>query len=366
MAEDELPIVITAIADAQSEGFVASGLFAQGWSVVYRALDTNSLRKYLASNPDIAKSALLLYTPELPELNPASCFELSGMVKQSIGFSNDLEKYKEYPGLYEIPKDLTELVSLVRGSIRSPLIRQHLPIQHLARRAQVIAIGSAGSGVGCTTVAINIAMELSVLEKSTLLIDANFRAPSIAVLLSLRNLLSDEGWRSVAPQLSISEITQLRSGSIDELMARALDEFDQIIIDLGSISGLSNRLTDQRWTSRMTTWSCDNADELWIVSKPDLLGAHRLDQVLPLLEKTAMRAKLGFLLNMKSQGKKGDGEESRFLTSITPLRPGSMRVIARDGRSVQASEEARSTLIEANERSPLRKSLAKIASELVR
>ncbi len=43
-----------------------------------------------------------------------------------------------------------------------------------------------------------------------------------------------------------------------------------------------------------------------------------------------------------------------------------MRVIARDGRSVQASEEARSTLIEANERSPLRKSLAKIASELVR
>ena len=50
MAEDELPIVITAIADAQSEGFVASGLFAQGLSVVYRALDTTSLRKYLASN----------------------------------------------------------------------------------------------------------------------------------------------------------------------------------------------------------------------------------------------------------------------------------------------------------------------------
>jgi hypothetical protein len=43
-----------------------------------------------------------------------------------------------------------------------------------------------------------------------------------------------------------------------------------------------------------------------------------------------------------------------------------MRVIARDGRSVQASEEARSTLIEVNERSPLRKSLAKIASELSR
>ncbi|MSW01605.1 MAG: P-loop NTPase, partial [Actinobacteria bacterium] len=252
MAEHELPIVITAIADAQTEGFIASGLFAQGWSVVYRALDTTSLKKYIVSNPEIAKNALLLYTPDLAELNPASSLELSRMVKQSIGFSNDLEKYQNYPGLYEIPKDLTELVSLVRGSIRSPLIRQQSPVQHSTRRAQVIAIGSAGSGVGCTTVAINIAMELSVLEKSTLLIDANFRAPSIAVLLSLRNLLTDEGWRSVAPQLSISEITQLRSNSIDELMARAIDEFDQIIIDLGSISGLSNRLTDQRWTSKMT------------------------------------------------------------------------------------------------------------------
>ena len=364
MAEQDLPIVITAIADAQIEGFVASGLFAQGWSVVFRALDRASLMKYISANSEIAKSALLLYTPELPGLEPDTCLEISRMVKQSIGFSNNLERFPGYAGLYEIPKDVTELVSLVRGSIRSPLIRQSSPSQNSTRRAQVVAIGSAGSGVGCTTVAINIAMELSVLEKSTLLIDANFRAPSVAILLSLRNLQSDEGWRNVAPQLSISEITQLRSNGIDELMTRAIDNFDQIIIDLGSISGLSNRLTDQRWTSKMTTWSCDNADELWIISKPDLLGSHRLDQVLPLLEKTTMRAKLGFLLNMKSQGKKGENEEARFLASITPLRPRSMRVIARDSRSVQASEEARSTLIEVNERSSLRRSLSKIASEI--
>ena len=366
MAEQELPVVITAIADAQTEGFVASGLFAQGWSVVFRALDTASLKNYLVANPVIAKSALLLFTPDLRHLDADISFDITRLVKQSIGFSADLTRYPEYPGLYEIPKDVTELVSLVRGSIRSPLIRQQGAVQHSTRRSQIIAIGSAGSGVGCTTIAMNIAMELSVLEKPTLLIDANFRAPSIAVLLSLRNLLSEEGWRSVAPMLAISEITQVRSNSINELMTRAIDEFDQIIIDLGSISGLSNRLTDQRWTSRMTTWSCDNADELWIISKPDLLGSHRLDQVLPLLEKTAMRAQLGFLLNMKSQGKKGDSEEARFLTAITALRPRSMRVIARDGRSVLASEEAHSTLIEVNERSPLRKSISKIASELAR
>jgi len=364
MAENELPTVITAIADPSTEGFVASGLFAQGWSVIFRALDADSLQKYLNQHVEEAKAALLIYSPELVGVSPDFIHAHSKHVRQVIGFSRKLTEDSEFKGLYEVPQDVTELVSLVRGFLRAPLIRQSSPLHSSTRRAQVIAIGSAGSNTGCTSVAINVAMELSVLEKSTLLIDANFRAPSIAVLLSLRNLLSDEGWRNVAPSLAISEITQERADGIEEMMSRAVNSFDQIIIDLGSISGLSNRLTDQRWTSKMTTWACDNADELIIVARADVLGVHRLDQVMPLLEKTSMRAKLGFLLNMKTQGKKGESEEARFLSTITPLRPRSMRVLPKDVRALVACEEAKATLIEINERSSLRKAIAKIASEL--
>ena len=45
MSNQELPVVITAISDAQFEGFVSGTLFAQGWSVVFRAIDTEAIER---------------------------------------------------------------------------------------------------------------------------------------------------------------------------------------------------------------------------------------------------------------------------------------------------------------------------------
>ena len=54
MSSQELPVVITAISDAQFEGFVSGTLFAQGWSVVFRAIDTEALAKYCLNNAEQA------------------------------------------------------------------------------------------------------------------------------------------------------------------------------------------------------------------------------------------------------------------------------------------------------------------------
>ena len=66
MSSQELPVVITAISDAQFEGFVSGTLFAQGWSVVFRAIDTEALERFCLSNPEQAASSLLIYSPDLP------------------------------------------------------------------------------------------------------------------------------------------------------------------------------------------------------------------------------------------------------------------------------------------------------------
>lgn len=207
-------------------------------------------------------------------------------------------------------------------------------------------------------------MELSLLEKSTLLIEGNYRAPSIAAYLAMRNINSDTPWKTIAPHLSLTEIDQEHAGSIDEFMDRAAAEFEVIIIDLGSISGLSNRLTDRRWTSTMTTWCCDQADELMIVSRADHLGAHRLAQVIELLQNTSVRAKLSFIMNMKSPGKRGESEDAKFLSITTALKPIRIRSIAKDPRAIMAAEDEHATLVEINERSNLRKSIAELAREL--
>ena len=366
MSDLELPTVITAISNTQTEGFIAGTLFAQGWSVIFRAIDIDSLESFVKVNSQSAHSALLIFAPDLSGITRERLEALAGKVKQIVGFSFDAARDYELGELHALPETATDLVSLIRGFVRAPMLRQSTQIQRAARRAVVLAIGSAGSNTGCTTLAINIAMELSVLEKSTLLIDANFRAPSIAALLALRNMNSESGWRTIAPSLSITEITQDQAICVESLMEQATNSFDRIIIDLGSISGLSNRLTDRRWTSTMTTWSCDQGDELMVVARPDLLGLHRLEQVSALIEKTSIRTALSVTLNMRSQGRKGSEEEAKFLAITTPLHPKHSRTIARDSRSTALAEAAKSTLIEINERSTLRKSIAKIASELER
>jgi len=364
MSDLELPTVITAVADAQTEGFIAATLFAQGWSVLFRALDIDSLESYLKNSPESARGAILIFAPDLSGISYERLVAITPMVKQLVGFSHNPEKDLALGELHLVPTSATDLISLVRGFIRAPMLRQSTQLSTQGRRAHVLAIGSAGSYTGCTTLAINIAMELSVSDKQTLLIDANFRAPSIAALLAVRNVHSETGWRTIAPSLAIAEISQEQAISIDTLMAQAIQSFDHIVIDLGSISGLSNRLTDRRWTSTMTTWSCDQGDELMVVARPDVLGLHRLEQVTSLLEMTSVRSALSFTLNMRSQGRKGADEESKFLTITTRLRPLSVRVIARDARSTATAEAEKSTLIEVNARSGLRKAVAKIASEM--
>ena len=364
MSELEMPTVITAIASSETEGFIAGTLFAQGWSVVFRAIDWESLERYINANQEASHGALLLLASDLPGVSKAKVDSISAKIRQIIGFSIGQNQNGDLIELYEVPKSATDLVSLVRGFVRAPMVRGLNTPQRAARKASVIAVGSAGSYTGCTTLAINLAMELSILEKSTLLIEGNYRAPSIAAYLAMRNINSDAPWKTIAPGLSLAEIDQEHAGSIDEFMDRAAAEFEFIIIDLGSISGLSNRLTDRRWTSTMTTWCCDQADELMIVSRADQIGAHRLAQVIELLQNTSVRAKLSFVMNMKSPGKRGESEEAKFLNSTTALKPIRIRCIAKDPRAVMAAEDEHATLVEINERSNLRKSIAELAREL--
>lgn len=364
MSELEMPVVITAIASAEAEGFIAGTLFAQGWSIIFRAIDWDSLECFIHSNQEVARGALLLFASDLPGISNTKVDAIASKISQSIGFSVGQQLSSEFTQLHELPKATTDLVTLVRGFVRAPLLHGLSTPQRADRKAHVVALGSAGSYTGCTMVAINLAMELSILEKSTLLIEGNYRAPSIANFLAMRNISSDSEWKSIAPHLSLAEITQDHASEIVEFMLRAAEEFEYIIIDLGSISGLSNRLTDRRWTSTMTTWCCDQADELMIISRADQLGAYRLAQVVELLKNTSLCASLSFILNMKSPGKRGENEEAKFLTCTTPLKPIRVRSIQKDSRAVVAAEDERATLVEINVRSNARKSIADLAREL--
>lgn len=364
MAEIALPVIITAIANSDLEGFVAGTLFSQGWNVIYRALDSDSLGVFLESHAELRGDALLIYSPDLPGLTPALISEYQVMTRQVIGFSSDPAPNPEYAGIYRTPLDAAELLSLVRGYVRAPLLRSSTVEKVKRRRARVIAIGTPSGSSGCTTVAINLAMELSILGRETLLLDADVRRPSIAPLLALHKLGSDEFARVIAPHLSVSEFTQDRVDTLSEYLEHLTENYDLVIIDLGAIEGISDALTDRRWTSSLIHWSCERADELWILGKADTLGIHRLEFLVRDLSQVTIRAKVSVLLNMRPNGRKGSDREGLFHSVSNALRPQRIFTLPRDNRSVVKAEEERSALVEVNDRSPLRKAIAKLAVEV--
>lgn len=361
MAEIALPMIVTAIANSELEGFVSATLFSQGWNVIFRALDVAALTVFLDSDLNQSQNVVLVFSPDLPGITSNFVTSLKGKVRQTIGFSAESSNDQDFVGLYLAPSEAAELLNLVRGFVRAPLMRNPEVVAPIRRRATVIAIGSSGGSVGCTSLAINLAMELSVLGGETVLIDADVRQPSIAPLLSLHKLDAENSARNIAPHLSVSEFTRDRVPHLGEYLEGLFATCDYAIIDLGTFEDISDSLTDRRWTSSMIHWSCERADALWLVGKSDVLGMQRLESLTRDFSKITIRAKVSIVLNMASRRRKGYLREDQYFAIGAPLSPQNLYSLPRDVRTLTKAEEERATLIEIDERSPLRKSIAAIA-----
>lgn len=364
MPEISLPLIVTAIANSDLEGFIAGTLFSQGWNVIHRALDVQSLDIFLDRPAEAGENITLIYSPDLPGLTAEWIASHYGLFRQVIGFSKNREDQTSFLGLHETPIDETELLNTVRSFVRAPLLRPWTGSGARDRRAKVIALGTPSGSSGCTTVAINLAMELSIMGHETLLLDADVRRPSVAVLLSQHKLDADLDSRSISPHLSLSEFTQSRVGQFPELLDGFMEKFDFLIIDLGSIEAVSDSLTDRRWTSMLIHWSCEKADELWILGRADVLGLYRLKSLVENFTQISIRARLSVLHSIRVSGKKGDQRETQFLASVAPLKPQRIFSLPRDSRSITKAEDERATLVEIDEKGTLRKSIARIAVEV--
>lgn len=364
MAEIALPTVVTAIANPELEGFIAGTLYSQGWNVVFRALDLGSLTTFLDADAKRSSNVVVIYSPDLPGISPKAISSWHGRVRQLLGFATESHSGSDYPDLLEVPKEPFELLNLVRGFVRTPLIRSLESDVPTARRANVIALGSISGGSGCTTLAINLAMELSALGRETLLLDADVYHPSIAPLLSLHKLDSENSSRAIAPHLNVSEFTRNHVPHLGKYLDEIFAKCDFVVIDLGSISGVSDSLTDRRWTSSLIHWSCERADELWVVGKADTIGMHRLEMLVQDFSQITMRAKISVVLNMSNRGRKGKLRDEQYFTAAAPLRPQKQFCLPRDVRATTKAEEERATLLEIDDRCSLRKSIATMASGL--
>ncbi len=362
MDETLNPTVITAIADYDYESFVASTLFSQGWSVIHRALDLDSLKEFIQRTG--RKDLLLIYSPDLPGLTAGEIAELREFIPRVIGVQSR-EVTPDFEELHIRPEGALELISLVRGNLRAPMVR-NTRLESTAQKISYIhAFASVGPATGCTTIALNYAAEMSQLGKKTLLIDANAAAPAVSTYMDARNLTTEAGWKEIDDALFSVEVTRTNLESVVTRLDSAISVFDCIALDLGSLLDLQNSLTDRRWVSQMAIWASNHADETTFVSTPDILSATRLRSFVPTLAKISLRSRLSFALNQRSAGKRGAAEEAAFHATLAPLKAHSSFWLPRDVKALEVAKREQRTLIEASPRSSLRKALHLIARERI-
>lgn len=361
MVEPQLNSAITAIRSSETEGFVASTLFSQGWSINFRALDAQSLITY-ANETDTMQSILLIST-DCEGLTPDIYNQLKKLVAKVILFHVSAQDRLNYSDALPIPATALELIALVRGTLRMPLIRTSLPSPG-QRRAKIIAIASVSGGLGCTTLAINLAAEIAALDKKSIVIDAHPFAPAIAALLGQRGLRHSGEPRQILQNVFAHEITQAQISEGIQSLDESVHDFDFVVIDLGTIQDFASNISGRRWSSEVLIWVSNLADEIFFLSTNDYVGSERLKILTRDLASNSIKPAISFLQVHRPLEKKPHSNNESFLKLVTPLKPKRILHYPYDARSVYAAHNEQCTLLESNEKSPLRKAIARIAGEV--
>ena len=351
--------VVTAINDPDFEAMVAGTLYSHGWSVIFRALDVDSLQKFLTASTE--SKPLLIYSSDLAELDSKVLETLSPYLDRAIGFLSS-DQGDAQDGYLNRPRDEIELLAMIRSPHRAPMHRS-TRAQMIPSRCRMIALAGVNHGEGVTLTVLNLAIELTLLSKRVLLIDAHHDMPAIATILGERHA-NREAPREVSSALQIFEITRSNASSAIKLILDASADVDFILVDLGLITHSELSTLDRRWENVFSTWALETADDLWLFSSPRTVSTRALREISAALPHMTIRGRITHLLTQRIPGKKGDAQEEKFLSVVSPTKPHALRILPLDHRGVSIASHDRSILIESNSRGLLRRSFAALALEL--
>ena len=346
MTRSEIPQleVVTAIPDAESEDFVAQLLFSQGWSIIYRAFDAQSLSEFMRQRGSELRT-VIVYQGDFTGFDAEFLEEFASPTITFIG-------------LDAIPFTSHEIMTAIRGKLRAPmlhsdanLIETSPPLSTIkrinrdtlssTRARKVIAITGSSGAPGRTRFATVLAQELSQ-QRPVLFIDADIRSHG---LVGERTFV-EKNQVEILPLDREKRPTQIPDG--DETM----------VVDLGTLPGLAEAVTDRRWHGSLVNNILDKATHLIYLCKSTPASMAELTQFLreyPLLVK---RLPVSYICVLTGHSRELREWESKFLT----LTLGENRYIMREGQLEPSPASGFLGVLRLG--NPKRREIAKIATAL--
>jgi len=312
--------VVTAIPDAECEDFLAQLLFSQGWSIIYRAFDATSLHSFMKSR-GVERRTVIIYQSEFPRFDQQVMDEFAS---PTITFIS----------LDDISFTSHDIMSTIRGKLRAPMLQTEIGptvveapivetnpgiIKRIHRQAtmsrtperKIIAVTGSGGAPGRTLFATALAEELS-LNGPVLLVDADIKSQGL------------QGQRDLFRKSQIEVLPLDR----EKRPTQIPDGDETTIVDLGTLPGLAEAVTDRRWHGSLVNNVLDRATQLIYLSKSTPPSMAELTQFLreyPLLLK---RLPVTYVCVLTGHSRELREWESKFIA----LTAGENRYILRENQ----------------------------------
>jgi hypothetical protein len=326
---------ITAISDAQGEGFVAASLERQGWQVLYRALTPYELSQFL----------------DTLEAQEATLFISADFASDVSHNSKNLKPIINVIRLNEIPTNDHDFSEIIRGSTKEMghpwSIFPSIPI---------IAFTSFGRTVGTSTIALNVASELAAQGSRVLLVDAHLRSPFLSRHLRIFGVNRDV----MRSPLGFSIFEAHRAEDFAKIEAE-IAEYEFLFIDLGEIWQPESAISGYRIEDYPFTWAAHYATDLISVSSEQGASLQEVRDSLKMLAELALKARISHLFNFSQ------------IYSPKELKIQQIRVedelhcrttfLPRDDRAAERAKAASSNLVQSAPKSALRAEIARYCRE---
>lgn len=317
---------ITAIGDAQDEGFIAASLERQGWKVIYRALSPGELLRHLET---LDATAVTLFTS-------------SDFVSDGLSFSNGDRPHISEIRLAEIPRSDHDFSEIIRGSTEQ--VSQSwttLP------PTPIVTFTSFGRSVGTSTIALNVASEITEQGCKVLLIDAHSRNPFLSSYLQIFGVKREVVQSQFG--FSIFEASDAEGfAKIEEVVGA----YQLILLDIGEVWQPTNAIIGNRSEDYAFRWAAHFSSEIVSISTAQGRPFKEINSSLSELKKLAIKPNISHLINNAEQYSPKERtirqeqieQEIHYLPTLLP----------RDDRAVTRAKAASLTLTLSAPKSALR------------
>jgi hypothetical protein len=322
---------ITAISDAEEEGFIAASLERQGWQVIYRALTANQLSQFLDTLD--AEQATIFTSTDF-------AFSASHHLRNLKPSVNEIR-------LIEIPTNDHDFSEIIRGSTKEETLTwPTLP------SVPIISFTSFGRTAGTSTIALNVAAELATHGSRVLLIDAHGRSPFLSRYLQIFGVN-----REVTRTPFGFSIFEAHNAQSFARLEEEIAQYEILLIDIGEIWQPDRAILGNRSEDYPFSWAAHFSTEMITISSADSHVVSDVRKSLRGIEELAIKPKISHLIN-NSQGystKERITQQERVAGEL--LCPSTF--LPRDERAAVRAKAASSTLAQSAPKSALRAEIAR-------